>query len=103
MVYRLIKYCKTHTYILSFQENPFVIFNKEYPIKSNEQYTGFLIDLLREIQNELNFKYDIHLVEDGQYGDIDPETGRWTGMIQEVIEWVLYLFYHLKCTYGVRI
>ncbi len=62
--------------------------NPDYPHKSNEKYSGFCMDLLKQIQQELNFEYDIHLVGDGKYGDINQDTGRWTGMIQEVIEQV---------------
>ena len=66
--------------------------NPDYPKKSNEKYTGFCMDMIKQIQEELDFEYDIHLVGDGKYGDINQDMGRWTGMIQEVIEWVCITF-----------
>ena len=42
--------------------------------------------MLNHIQKEIKFEYEMHLVGDGKFGDIDPDTGEWNGMIQEVIE-----------------
>lgn len=47
--------------------------------------SGLMIDLLGLIQNKLGFSYELHLVPDGKYGAIDDATGRWNGMIGEVL------------------
>ena len=47
--------------------------------------SGLMVDLLGLIQNKLGFNYDLYLVPDGKYGAIDDSTGRWNGMIGEVL------------------
>lgn len=47
--------------------------------------SGLMIDLLSLIQNKLGFNYELYLVPDGKYGAIDDATGRWNGMIGEVL------------------
>ena len=47
--------------------------------------SGLMIDLLGLIQNALHFFYELYLVPDGKYGAIDDTTGRWNGMIGEVL------------------
>lgn len=47
--------------------------------------SGLMIDLLGLIQNKLGFSYELYLVPDGKYGAIDDTTGRWNGMIGEVL------------------
>lgn len=47
--------------------------------------SGLMIDLLGLIQNKISFSYELYLVSDGKYGAIDDVTGRWNGMIGEVL------------------
>ena len=47
--------------------------------------SGLMVDLLGLLQNKLGFNYDLYLVPDGKYGAIDDSTGRWNGMIGEVL------------------
>lgn len=47
--------------------------------------SGLMVDLLGLIQNKLGFSYELYLVPDGKYGAIDDATGRWNGMIGEVL------------------
>lgn len=47
--------------------------------------SGLMVDLLGLIQNKLGFNYELYLVPDGKYGAIDDSTGRWNGMIGEVL------------------
>ena len=47
--------------------------------------SGLMVDLLGLIQNKLGFNYELYLVPDGKYGAIDDATGRWNGMIGEVL------------------
>lgn len=58
--------------------------NKE-ELKGNDQFEGYVVDLAEELAKELNFRVAIHIVKDGQYGSIDPETKQWNGLIGEVI------------------
>ncbi|KAH9381844.1 hypothetical protein HPB48_016359 [Haemaphysalis longicornis] len=48
------------------------------------KFSGFCVDLLDKLSEELSFKYELHLSPDGVYG-IANITGHWTGMIGEVI------------------
>lgn len=50
------------------------------------EYEGFAIDLLNAIAEELHFNYTITIVKDGQYGGEDPKTGKWNGMVGELID-----------------
>lgn len=47
--------------------------------------SGLMVDLLGLIQNNLGFNYELYLVPDGKYGAVDDSTGRWNGMIGEVL------------------
>ena len=42
------------------------------------------MDLVEEISQILGFNYTIKLVEDGNYGSFNKETGKWNGMIGEL-------------------
>lgn len=50
----------------------------------NDRYEGYNVDLIQEISKILGFNYTIKLVEDGQYGSYNKETGEWSGMIGEL-------------------
>ena len=52
------------------------------------EYEGFAIDLLNAIAEQLHFNYTITIVKDGQYGGEDPKTGKWNGMVGELIDQV---------------
>ena len=60
---------------------------------SNHQATFWLslingncdrVDLVEEISQILGFNYTIKLVDDGNYGSFNKETGKWNGMIGEL-------------------
>lgn len=46
---------------------------------------GFSIDLLGIIERELQFSPEIYFVADGQYGIFDEKTGKWSGIIRELL------------------
>lgn len=50
----------------------------------NDKYEGFLIDMTTEIAKRLDFRYELYLSPDGNYGSKD-DTGEWNGMIRELI------------------
>lgn len=70
-----------------FQEAP-------YLIDSGQGFVGYIPELLRAIkvvmENELGlpFDYEIELVSEGQYGRLDATTGRWSGLMEKLVEGV---------------
>ena len=47
---------------------------------------GFVIDIFRLLQSELNFNHKIIVSRDGEYGSYDVQTKASTGVIREIIE-----------------
>ena len=62
--------------------------NPDYPRKSPDEFMGYCIDMLNELQDTIGFRTKISLVKDGVYGNLDPETKKWNGMIRELIDQV---------------
>lgn len=54
----------------------------------NDRYEGFVKDLMDNIARVKNFTYKLVLVPDNHYGNHDPLTGKWSGMIGEILEGV---------------
>ena len=63
---------------------------------SNGTWYGYCIDLLELIQAELDpedkFDYDLKESPNGKYGEKDPKTGKWDGMMGEIQEQVKKFF-----------
>ncbi|KAH9381838.1 hypothetical protein HPB48_016353 [Haemaphysalis longicornis] len=53
-------------------------------LQGNNRFEGYCVDLLKELSQQLNFKYEIRLVKDRAYG-LQNESGDWNGMIGEVV------------------
>ena len=53
---------------------------------SGINWSGILPDLFNAMSMYLNFTYSIALSRDGKYGKFHPETGRWSGMIGDVVD-----------------
>ncbi|XP_071965173.1 glutamate receptor 3-like isoform X2 [Antedon mediterranea] len=54
----------------------------------NERFEGYIMDLLKEIQNVIpadKFEYEVDLVSDNKYGSRNLFSNEWTGMIGEII------------------
>lgn len=51
----------------------------------NERYEGFAIDIIREMSNILGFNYTFQVQLDNIYGSLDYNTGKWDGMLGEII------------------
>ena len=66
----------------------------------NDNYEGFMIDLLQKISEKAKFSYRIELVPDGQYGVEKASTGRWSGMIGQVMDRVIVDGHVDICIYG---
>ena len=56
----------------------------------NDRYEGYVVDLLQRLSRLLGFKYIIQPVRDGSYGSRDKTTGRWNGMIKDILDGVSF-------------
>ena len=79
-----------------------MIKKSEHPLKGNDQYEGFCVDLLAEIAEMVGFKYKIELVPDGKYGAPDKH-GKWNGMVRQLIERVRFFCRYLRSFAGVSL
>ena len=66
--------------VVTLIDPPFVNYDH-----TTNTYSGYCIDLIDKIKEELNFNYELYLVEDGSYGTMDAE-GNWTGMIRDIVK-----------------
>jgi hypothetical protein len=46
---------------------------------------GYCIDLIRTLSENLEFNFQLYLVPDGIYGDLDTKTGTWSGLMGEIL------------------
>ena len=68
-----------------FQEEPFVMLKHDADILyGNDRFEGFCIDLLNKIAEYLNFRYELYLVPDEQFGS-KRNDGTWSGMVGEIM------------------
>ncbi|KAL1436194.1 hypothetical protein MTO96_010931 [Rhipicephalus appendiculatus] len=67
--------------VLSVPVSPFMMVKE---VDGKSVYSGFCVDLLDKLSQELDFKYELHVMMDGARG-IQNDTGHWNGMIGEVI------------------
>ena len=51
-----------------------------------EKYEGYVIDFVKNLAEEVKFKYKFHIVADGNYGSRNYATGEWNGMIGELMQ-----------------
>ncbi|XP_068974184.1 ionotropic receptor 25a-like [Bombus flavifrons] len=58
---------------------PYVMYNN-----TSGTFYGYCIDLLNDIGSLAGFDYTIRKSFDEKYGDLDPKTGLWNGMIYEL-------------------
>ncbi|XP_023327652.1 glutamate receptor ionotropic, kainate 1 [Eurytemora carolleeae] len=76
--------------VLSRIEEPFVMFKKPSAegevLYGNNRFEGFCVDLLEQIANQVGFKYYIELVPDNNYGALNLTTGKWNGLVRELME-----------------
>lgn len=64
---------------------------KEEGLVGNDRYEGFCVDLLKDIADEMEFRYTFYLVPDGKYGAPEKsgengEKENWTGMVRELMD-----------------
>ncbi|XP_071944890.1 glutamate receptor 2-like [Antedon mediterranea] len=74
--------------ITTILEKPFVMELEGPNINPNssDRFYGYCIDLLNELKKNMKFEYVIEVVPDGSYGNIDPFTNEWNGMVKQLLE-----------------
>ncbi|XP_055381684.1 glutamate receptor ionotropic, kainate 2-like [Condylostylus longicornis] len=55
-------------------------------LTGNARYEGYSMDLIDEISQIVGFKYEFVLSPDGKYGAFDKSTGKWNGIVGQVME-----------------
>lgn len=70
---------------------------KESPkkLEGNDRYEGFGIEIFEELAKMNEFNYTFEIQADGVYGSYDSKTGKWTGMMEKIMDGVnsiLYLY-----------
>lgn len=50
----------------------------------NERYEGFGIDIIQKLSEIVGFNYSLQ-VEESDYGTLNPNTGKWSGMLGKII------------------
>lgn len=50
------------------------------------EWKGYCIDLIKKLAEEMNFEYE--LVVKDQFGEVDPATQRWNGLIGGLVQGV---------------
>merc|ERR1712055_373416 len=65
---------------------PFLSLKSDHArLSGNEKYEGYLVDLANLLADKLGFTFTLQMVGDGKYGQSDPDPGKWSGMIGEVM------------------
>nr|CAG4638241.1 EOG090X00ST [Cyclestheria hislopi] len=77
---------KTFIITSKLSEPYFMLKESDVPLKGNDQFHGFCVDIIEEMSRMLGFKYVFKVVEDSNYGSIDSTTGEWNGMIRELMD-----------------
>ncbi|XP_033340273.1 glutamate ionotropic receptor NMDA type subunit 2 isoform X9 [Megalopta genalis] len=47
--------------------------------------SGFCIDLLQKLSEEIGFTYELFRVEDAKWGTLEKENGKWNGLIADLV------------------
>jgi hypothetical protein len=48
-------------------------------------FTGYCVELMKELAGHINEDYRLQIVKDGQYGSKNKINGTWNGMIGELV------------------
>lgn len=78
-------------FTLYIQQPPFV--NRQFTKSGEVVYTGFCIELLNRLQQDMKFKYTIEVAPKNVFGSWDIFSQKWNGMIEYLVERVSILFY----------
>lgn len=74
---RVLKLCS--------QDPPYAI-KLSKPNERGQMVEGFIVDLLNNLSMALGFNYTIYEQAERRYGSEDKTTGKWDGMIGDLIE-----------------
>ena len=55
-------------------------------LEGNDRYEGICVDLIEELSRALQFNYTLRVTPDNAPGKFDEKTGRWNGMIGELLD-----------------
>ncbi|CAH8667389.1 unnamed protein product [Dicrocoelium dendriticum] len=82
------------------KDPPFVIyepFRQGKHLKGNDRWTGFAMELLKHLSVMNHFDYVVKPVEDRKFGTFDETTGKWDGLIGELVYkvWISVLVAYL--------
>lgn len=58
--------------------------------EGNDRYEGYSLDLIDAISKILGFKYVFELVPDNNYGNYNPETKKWDGLVRHLLDRVVF-------------
>ena len=65
-------------------------------------YEGYVVDLIKALSKQVKFKYEMYIVADGNYGALNEQTGKWNGMIADLINHVSSVFVKKKDSYRLK-
>ncbi|CAH0720015.1 unnamed protein product, partial [Brenthis ino] len=57
-------------------------------LEGNDRYEGFGIEIFEELAKMNEFNYTFEIQADGVYGSYDSKTGKWTGMMEKIMDGV---------------
>ncbi|XP_022215306.2 glutamate receptor 1 [Drosophila obscura] len=83
-------YAKNHTYIVtSVLEEPYLMHKQTHygeELVGNDRFEGYCKDLADMLANQLGIRYELRLVQDGNYGSENQYApGGWDGMVGELV------------------
>jgi glutamate receptor, ionotropic, invertebrate len=53
-------------------------------LEGNDRFSGYLMDIFKEIARRLDFQYEIEIVHDNNFGT-DLGNGSWNGMVHQLM------------------
>ena len=53
-------------------------------LAEGKRFKGYCVDLMNKLEEELGFTGNMYLVDDGNYGRMDPITKQWNGIVGDV-------------------
>ncbi|XP_034657725.1 glutamate receptor 1 [Drosophila subobscura] len=83
-------YAKNHTYIVtSVLEEPYLMHKQPHygeELVGNDRFEGYCKDLADMLATQLGIRYELRLVQDGNYGSENQYApGGWDGMVGELV------------------
>ena len=65
------------------EEEPFILKSKD--CNGTDCYSGYCIDLVNRLSNDLNFTFEYLEPVDQKFGSKDASTGQWNGMVADLM------------------